>query len=457
MSLSIVILAAGQGTRMKSARPKVIHELAGKPLLQHVIDASRALEPEQVIVVTGHGAEQVHAAMQGQDLNFVEQAEQLGTGHALAQCLGAIKPGNEVLVLFGDVPLIRAETMAQICKQGGDAAVCILSFVPENPFNYGRIVRQQDGSVRAIVEHKDADQEQLGIGECFSGIMAIRGDCLHQLVTSLDNRNAQGEYYLTDVVDIAVANGEQVSAIICEDPGEVSGINNQQQLAAVEALYRARQVDALMTHGAKIFDPARIDIRGEIRLGRDVQIDVNCVFEGTVTLGDNVRIGANCIIRNSSIDAGSEIHPMTSIDEAVIGRDVSIGPFARIRPGAEFDDMAKIGNFVEVKKSRIGKGSKISHLSYIGDTEMGSGVNIGAGTIVCNYDGVNKFKTVIEDGVFIGSDTQLVAPVTVARNATIGAGSTITRDVPADKLTVSRAKQVTINAWSKPVKQPKDS
>jgi bifunctional UDP-N-acetylglucosamine pyrophosphorylase/glucosamine-1-phosphate N-acetyltransferase len=457
MSLSIVILAAGQGTRMKSARPKVIHELAGKSLLQHVIDASRALEPEQVIVVTGHGAEQVHAAMQGQDLTFVEQAEQLGTGHALAQCLGAINTGNEVLVLFGDVPLIRTETMAQICKQGGGAAVCILSFVPENPFNYGRIVRQQDASVRAIVEHKDANREQLGIGECFSGIMAIRGDCLHQLVTSLDNRNAQGEYYLTDVVDIAVANGEQVSAIICEDPGEVSGINNQQQLAAVETLYRARQVDALMTQGAKIFDPARIDIRGEIKLGRDVQIDVNCVFEGTVTLGDNVRIGANCVIRNSSIDNGSEIHPMTSIDEAVIGRDVSIGPFARIRPGAEFDDMTKIGNFVEVKKSRIGKGSKISHLSYIGDTEMGSGVNIGAGTIVCNYDGVNKFKTVIEDGVFIGSDTQLVAPVTVSRNATIGAGSTITRDVPADKLTVSRAKQVTINAWSKPVKQPKDS
>ena len=457
MPLSIVILAAGQGTRMKSARPKVIHELAGKSLLRHVVDTCRALEPEQIIVVTGHAAEQVHAVMQGQGLQFVEQAEQLGTGHALAQCLEAINAGNEVLVLFGDVPLIRAETMARIIEQGGDAAVCILSFVPENPFNYGRIVRRQDGSVHAIVEHKDASQEQLDIGECFSGIMTIRGDCLHQLVTSLDNKNAQGEYYLTDVVDIAVANGDSVSAIICEDPGEVSGINNQQQLAAVEALYRARKVDALMTQGAKIFDPLRIDIRGEIKLGRDVQIDVNCVFEGTVTLGDNVRIGANCVIRNSSIDAGSEIHPMTSIDEAVIGCDVNIGPFARIRPGAEFGDMTKIGNFVEVKKSRIGKGSKISHLSYIGDTEMGGGVNVGAGTIVCNYDGVNKFKTIIEDGVFIGSDTQLVAPVTVARNATIGAGSTITRDVPADKLTVSRAKQVTINAWSKPVKQPKDS
>jgi len=457
MPLSIVILAAGQGTRMKSARPKVIHELAGKPLLRHVVGTCRMLEPEQIIVVTGHAAEQVHTVMQGQDLKFVEQAEQLGTGHALAQCLDAIETGNDVLVLFGDVPLIRAETMARIIEQGGDAAVCILSFVPENPFNYGRIVRQQDGSVRSIVEHKDASQEQLEIGECFSGIMAIRGDCLHQLVTSLDNKNVQGEYYLTDVVDIAVASGDSVSAIICEDPGEVSGINNQQQLAAVEALYRARQVDALMTQGAKIFDPARIDIRGEIRLGRDVQIDVNCVFEGSVTLGDNVRIGANCVIRNSSIDAGSEIHPMTSIDEAVIGRDVSIGPFARIRPGTECDDQVKIGNFVETKQAQIGRGSKISHLSYIGDTEMGSEVNIGAGTITCNYDGVNKFKTVIEDGVFIGSDTQLVAPVTVARNATIGAGSTITRDVPADKLTVSRAKQVTINAWSKPVKQAKDS
>jgi bifunctional UDP-N-acetylglucosamine pyrophosphorylase/glucosamine-1-phosphate N-acetyltransferase len=305
MSLSIVILAAGQGTRMKSARPKVIHELAGKPLLQHVVDSCLHIEPEQVIAVTGHGAEQVHAAVQAPGLSFVEQAEQLGTGHALAQCQDAIQPGNDVLVLFGDVPLIRAETMKQIIEQVGDAAVCILSFVPENPFNYGRIVRQQDGSVRAIVEHKDADPEQLGIGECFSGIMAIRGDCLHQLVASLDNKNAQGEYYLTDLVDIAVSNGESVSAIICEDPGEVSGINNQQQLAAVETLYRARQVDALMTQGAKIFDPARIDIRGEIKLGRDVQIDVNCVFEGTVSLGDNVRIGANCVIRNSSIDAGA--------------------------------------------------------------------------------------------------------------------------------------------------------
>jgi len=441
---------------MKSARSKVIHELAGKPLLQHVVDSCRALEPEQIIVVTGHTAEQVHAVMQGQDLTFVEQAEQLGTGHALAQCLDAITPGNDVLVLFGDVPLIRAETMVRIVEADDDAAVRILSFIPDSPFGYGRIVRQPDDSVRAIVEHKDASQEQLDIAECFSGIMSLRGDSLHQLVTSLDNKNAQCEYYLTDVVGIAVANGDTVSAILCVDPGEVSGINNQQQLAAVEALYRARQANALMTQGAKIFDPTRIDIRGEVKLGRDVQIDVNCVFEGSVSLGDNVRIGANCVIRNSCIGADSEIKPMTWIDEAVIGRNSSIGPFARIRPGTECADGVKIGNFVETKQAQIGKGSKVSHLSYIGDTEMGSDVNIGAGTITCNYDGVNKHKTIIEDGVFVGSDTQLVAPVTVGRNATIGAGSTITRDASADKLTFSRAKQVTIESWSRPVKQPKD-
>jgi bifunctional UDP-N-acetylglucosamine pyrophosphorylase/glucosamine-1-phosphate N-acetyltransferase len=273
----------------------------------------------------------------------------------------------------------------------------------------------------------------------------------------LDKHNAQGEYYLTDVVDIAVGMGESVSAVLCADAREVSGINDQQQLAAVEAIYRSHQAELLMMQGVKLYDPARVDIRGEITVGTDVEIDINCVFEGVVSLGDNVRIGANCVIRNTRIGAGSDIKPMTSIDEAMIGCDVSIGPFARIRPGTEFDDSTKIGNFVEVKKSRIGKGSKISHLSYIGDTEMGGGVNIGAGTIVCNYDGVNKFKTIIEDGVFIGSDTQLVAPVTVAKNATIGAGSTITKDAPADALTLSRAKQVTINSWSKPVKRKEDS
>ncbi|MDH3386307.1 MAG: bifunctional UDP-N-acetylglucosamine diphosphorylase/glucosamine-1-phosphate N-acetyltransferase GlmU [Gammaproteobacteria bacterium] len=453
MPLSIVILAAGQGTRMKSSRPKMIHQLAGKPLLQHVVDASRALEPEQIIVVVGHGAEQVRNAMQGQDLQFVEQLEQLGTGHAVQQCLGAISAGNDVMVLVGDVPLIRAETLARMVEQGKEAAVCVLSFRPQSAFGYGRIVRDEHRDVIAIVEQKDADDDQASIGECNSGVMLIKGDRLQGLLSALDNDNAQGEYYLTDLVRLAVDSGNRVSAVICDQASEVSGVNNQQQLAAVETLYRARQAEALMSRGVKLFDPARVDIRGEIDVGHDVEIDVNCVFEGTVSLGNNVRIGANCVIRNASIADDSVIHPMTWIDEAVIGRGVSIGPFARIRAGTELDDSVKIGNFVETKKSRIGKGSKVSHLSYIGDTEMGGDVNIGAGTITCNYDGVNKFRTVIEDGVFIGSDTQLVAPVRVGRNATIGAGSTITKNAPADKLTISRAKQVTIDAWSKPVKK----
>lgn len=452
MPLSIVILAAGQGTRMKSARPKVLHALAGKPLLQHVVDSSRALEPEQTLVVVGHGADQVKAAMQGQDLDFVLQREQLGTGHALQQCLDQINPGNMVLVLFGDVPLVRAETMAAMIEKTRDAALCVLSWTPQNPFGYGRIIRRQQ-AVHAIIEHKDTTPEQQAIGECFSGLMLIRGDRLKSFAAALKNDNAQQEYYLTDLVGIAVAAGDTVAAVVCDNAGEVTGVNNQPQLAAAEAEYRARQVGALMDGGVKVSDPQRIDIRGVIETGKDVEIDVNCIFEGTVVLGDNVRIGANCVIRNTSIAAGSVIHPMTWIDEAVIGREVNIGPFARIRAGTDLGDEVKVGNFVETKKSSVGRASKISHLSYIGDTEMGAEVNIGAGTITCNYDGVNKAQTVIEDGVFIGSDTQLVAPVRVERNATIGAGSTITRTAPADKLTISRTKQVTIGAWSKPVKK----
>jgi bifunctional UDP-N-acetylglucosamine pyrophosphorylase/glucosamine-1-phosphate N-acetyltransferase len=457
MPLSVVILAAGQGTRMMSSRPKVIHELAGKPLLLHVVASSRELEPDQVIVVIGHGAGQVRAAMQGETVTFVEQAEQLGTGHALQQCLASITPGNDVLVLVGDVPLIRADTLRQLADQRGDSAVSVLSFVPANNYGYGRIARAGNGNVRAIVEQKDTTSEQAEIRECNSGILLIDGACVRELVMALENNNVQQEYYLTDVVALAAAKGDSVTAVICEDADEVNGINNQQQLAVVETIYRQRCANALMVQGVKLFDPARIDVRGEISVGRDVQIDINCVFEGDVTLGDNVRIGANCVIRNTRIDAGSEIKPMTSIDDAIIGRNVSIGPFARVRPGTECADDVKIGNFVETKKSRIGQGSKISHLSYIGDTEMGSAVNIGAGTITCNYDGVNKFRTIIEDGVFIGSDTQLIAPVRVARNATIGAGSTITRDAPADSLTLSRANQVTIDGWSRPLKKTEET
>jgi bifunctional UDP-N-acetylglucosamine pyrophosphorylase/glucosamine-1-phosphate N-acetyltransferase len=453
MPLSIVILAAGQGTRMKSAHPKVLHPLAGKPLLQHVVDASQALRPAQIIVVVGHGAAEVRDTVQGQRLQFVEQAEQLGTGHAVQQCLDVIEPGNDVLVLVGDVPLIRGETLSALLGAIGDAAVCVLGFRPENPHGYGRLQRAENGDVIAIVEQRDTDAESARIGECNSGIMLIRGDRLRGLLAGIENRNAQGEYYLTDIVGLAAAGGDRVTALACDEPGEVSGVNDQQQLASVERLYRARRAAALMRQGVKLYDPERIDIRGNLEVGRDVEIDVNCVFEGEVALGDNVRVGANCIIRDTRIGADSEIKPMTSIDAAEIGRGVAIGPFARIRPGTRLADDVRIGNFVETKQSQIGAGSKVNHLSYIGDTEMGSGVNIGAGTITCNYDGVNKSRTIIGDGVFIGSDTQLVAPVRVEANATIGAGSTITRDVPGDKLTVSRVRQVTIDNWSKPRKK----
>ncbi len=453
MPLSIVILAAGQGTRMKSSRPKVLHALAGKPLLQHVVDASRVLDPAQTLVVIGHGAGAVREALHGQGLQFVEQREQLGTGHALQQCLESLDAGNDVLVLAGDVPLIRAETLAKLQAEAGGAAVCVLSFIADDPHGYGRVLRAASGEVTAIVEQKDADDEAARVRECNSGILLIRGDRLRELLVALDNRNAQREYYLTDVVAHAVSAGDRVTAVVCDEPDEVSGVNDQRQLAAVEALYRARRARQLMSRGVKLFDPARIDVRGELEVGRDVEIDVNCVFEGAVSLGDGVRIGANCVIRDTRIAAGSEIRPMTSIEDADIGANVSIGPFARIRPGTLLGEGARIGNFVETKQATIGAGSKVNHLSYIGDTEMGAGVNIGAGTITCNYDGANKSRTIIEDGVFIGSDTQLVAPVRVAKNATVGAGSTITRDVPADKLTLSRSKQVTIDAWSRPRKK----
>ena len=442
---------------MKSTRPKVLHLLAGKSLLQHVVDSSQGLQPDQIIVVVGHGGKQVEDAMQGQGLEFVEQTEQLGTGHALQQTVNQLKPGNDVLVLFGDVPLIRADTLNQMRDRVAHAVMCILTFIPDQAFGYGRIVRDPESQVTAIVEHKDCTSAQLEIGECNAGMMLIRSDRLQSLVEALENDNAQGEFYLTDLVEIAVNQGDMVAALICDDPLEVDGVNNQRQLAQAETRYRARQANKLMEQGVKLFDPHRIDIRGELSVGQDVEIDINCVFEGRVSLGDHVRIGANCVIRNTQIADGTEIKPMTSIDGAVIGRNASIGPFARIRPGTECDDEVKIGNFVETKKADIGKGSKISHLSYIGDTDMGSEVNIGAGTITCNYDGVNKFKTVIEDGVFIGSDTQLVAPVRIARNATIGAGSTITKDSPADKLTLSRAKQITMDGWARPVQKSKDS
>lgn len=456
MPLSIIILAAGQGKRMQSSRAKVIHRVAGKPMLQHVVDTSKALDPDQIIVVVGHSSDQVREIMGGQDLCFVEQNEQNGTGHAVQQCLDELNDGNDVLVLYGDVPLISIATLKDLVEAAKGSALNILSFLPENSQGYGRIVRTGEGRVRAIIEEKDATVAEKKIRESNSGILFIEGGKLTQLIGGLENNNAQAEYYLTDLVKIAEQDGLKVSATLCTDAAEVSGVNNQQQLADVESKYRQIQASRLMMQGVKLYDPMRIDIRGELQAGSDVEIDVNCVFEGTVKLGDRVRIGANCVIRDTTIDSDSLVLPMTSIDQAIIGRRVSIGPFARLRPGTLCADEAKIGNFVETKKASIGAGSKVNHLSYIGDTQIGSEVNIGAGTITCNYDGVNKHQTIIEDGVFIGSDTQLVAPVTIAEGSTIGAGSTITRDTPAHKLSLSRSKQVTINTWNKPIKKTKD-
>jgi bifunctional UDP-N-acetylglucosamine pyrophosphorylase/glucosamine-1-phosphate N-acetyltransferase len=453
MPLSIIILAAGQGVRMNSSQPKVMHALAGRPMLQHVVDTSLALAPDQIIVVVGHQSDQVRNLVHDQGLEFVEQSDQLGTGHAVAQCLPDLNKGNDVLVLYGDVPLISVDTIRSLLEKADDTTVNILSFLPEDSQGYGRILRSADGSVEAIVEEKDTTDEQRNIRESNSGILFIDGNKIGDLVRTLDNNNVQGEYLLTDVVKHSVQQGLKVTAIICPDNEEVYGVNNQAQLAEVEKIYRRRQADKLMREGVKLYDPARIDVRGNLSVGTDVEIDINCIFEGDVSLSDGVKIGANCVIRNTSIGSDSIVLPMSSIDQAMIGKRVSIGPFARIRPGTECADEVKIGNFVETKKARIGVGSKVNHLSYVGDAEVGAAVNIGAGTITCNYDGVNKFKTIIEDGVFIGSNTQLVAPVKIARGATIGAGSTITSDTPADKLTLSRSKQVTINTWKKPVRK----
>ena len=450
MPLSIIILAAGQGKRMQSARAKVIHQLAGKSMLQHVVDTSQALDPDQIIVVVGHQSSQVRESMKGQGLSFVEQAEQKGTGHAVQQCLKQLNEGNDVLVLYGDVPLISIATIRNLLEAAKGSALNILSFLPENSQGYGRILRAADGSVRAIVEEQDATADDKKIQESNSGILLIEGSKLRQLIGRLENKNVKKEYYITDLVKLAVQDGLKVSAILCADAREVNGVNDQYQLAEVESRFRQIQASRLLKQGVKLYDPARIDVRGDLQVGSDVEIDINCIFEGTVKLGNRVRIGANCVIRDTTIAADSVVLPMTSIDQAVIGSQVSIGPFARIRPGTECADGSKIGNFVETKKTTIGAGSKVNHLSYIGDTQIGREVNIGAGTITCNYDGVNKHRTIIEDGVFIGSDTQLVAPVTIAEGSTIGAGSTITRDTPAQKLSLSRSRQITIDAWKRP-------
>ena len=449
--LNIVILAAGKGTRMVSNLPKVLHKLAGKPLLQHVVDCAKSLEPQKIIGVYGYGGSAVPDAMAHENIIWVEQKEQLGTGHAVMQVLPYLDSDAATLILLGDVPLVNAETCRQLLNS--TEALGLLTIKKENPASYGRIVRDQHGAVQAIVEYKDATEEQRKINEVNTGIIAARNDKLNVWVRGLSNQNAQKEYYLTDIVAMAVEEGEKVTALIASDEFSVEGVNSKTDLAALERVYQFRNAQSLMQKGVTLADPHRVDVRGTLACGQNVSIDVGCVFEGNITVGDNVEIGAYCVIKNAHIASGTQIAPFTHVMDAQIGENTRIGPFARLRPGTKLGAEAHVGNFVELKNAQVDVGSKINHLSYVGDATIGKNVNIGAGTITCNYDGANKFMTVIEDDVFVGSDTQLVAPVTIARGATIGAASTITKDAPPEQLTICRAKeQKSIAGWKRPQK-----
>lgn len=452
--ISIVVLAAGKGTRMHSDIPKVLHGLAGSPLLQHVMDTAVQLNPATTCVVYGHGGEAVPQAMASYAASFVLQEPQLGTGHAVQQAMPRLNDASTTLVLYGDVPLIQTNTLKQLLKT--PETLSLLTLHLENPVGYGRIVRDKAGKVISIVEQKDATPEQRAIREVNTGILAAPTHLLRSWLAKLGNNNAQGEYYLTDIVAMAVAQGVEVSTTQPAHAWEVMGINSKVQLAELERIWQQEQALRLLTQGVTLADPARLDVRGKLVCGRDVEIDVGCIFEGEVHLGSKVKVGAYTVIKNSRVAAGTHIAPYSHIDSADIGDNCSIGPFARLRPGTTLHKDVHIGNFVEVKNSEIASGSKANHLSYIGDSTVGSRVNVGAGTITCNYDGANKHRTIIEDDVFIGSDTQLIAPVTVRRGSTIGAGSTITRDTPESALTLSRAKQVTIAGWQRPVKKAKE-
>lgn len=452
MSLSIVILAAGKGTRMKSAICKVMHKLAAKPLVEHVIDTAKALAPGNLSVVTGNGAVQIRPLLVSKIVAEVMQHEQLGTGHAVMQATAQFANSSQVLVLYGDVPLTRVSTLQQLIDSGDADSLRILTTKLVDPTGYGRIVRNEAGEVVCITEQKDADAETLTIQEVNSGIMVLPAKWLADSVSKLTNNNAQGEYYLTDMVSLAVAEGMAINTVCCQDNAEVAGVNTRQQLAELERHYQRLQANELMSNGVTLADPSRIDIRGQLNMGTDITIDVNVIFEGNVTIANNVEIGANCIIKDATIGEGTIILANSMIDSSIVGSNVNIGPFARLRPGTVLADNAKIGNFVETKNANIGKGSKVNHLSYIGDTEMGQDVNIGAGTITCNYDGVNKHRTVIGDRAFIGSDSQLVAPVTVEEGATIGAGTTLRKSASADALTLTKSVQKTVQGWKRPVK-----
>ena len=450
--LNIVILAAGQGTRMKSQHPKVLHPLGGKPLLVHVIETARSLKPEKIIVVYGHGGEQVPATMGNEDVIWIEQAEQLGTGHAVEQAMPEVDDNSTLLILYGDVPLLRDTTMAELVRIG-EGGFGLLTVHVADPAGYGRIVRDQHGVVARIVEEKDASEHERTIAEVNSGITCTSAKQMRAWLSQLENDNAQKEYYLTDTIAMAAKAGIAVKTTHPETEEEVAGVNSRSQLAELERYYQRQLAEQLMAAGVTLVDPARLDIRGDVESGQDVTLDVNVVLLGKVKLGNNVSIGPGCVIRDCEIGDNVEIKPMSVIEESIIESGAIVGPFARVRPGARLAADVHIGNFVEIKNSHIGKGSKVNHLSYVGDTTMGAGVNIGAGTITANYDGANKHRTVIEDNASTGSNSVMVAPVTIEKGATIGAGSVITKTAPEDKLTLTRAKQVTLEGWQRPIKK----
>ena len=459
--VDVVVMAAGKGTRMKSLRPKVLHRLGGRALAQHVIDCAARLSARSVVVITGHGAEQVEAGLKapagGTALKYERQEPQLGTGHAVQQAAPALPDDGVTLVLSGDVPLTQPDTLQALLDLCAGERLALLTLDMPNPSGYGRIVRAADASVQAIVEHKDASEAQRAITEIYSGIMAVPTRLLKGWLARLDNRNAQSEYYLTDVVKFAVADGLSVQAHRIADAVQVAGVNSPLQLAELERAYQRRVADTLMEQGTRLADPARLDVRGELVCGQDVDIDVNCVFEGRVVLGDGVRIGANCVIANAVVEAGAVIHPFTHIDGEKLGVSVGpgalIGPFARLRPGAKLGAEVHIGNFVEVKNSTLAAGAKANHLAYLGDADVGERVNYGAGSITANYDGANKHRTVIEADVHVGSNCVLVAPVTIGAGGTVGGGSTITKSTPPGALSVARGKQISVADWQRPAKK----
>ncbi|KIU32331.1 bifunctional UDP-N-acetylglucosamine diphosphorylase/glucosamine-1-phosphate N-acetyltransferase GlmU [Atlantibacter hermannii] len=451
-AMSVVILAAGKGTRMYSDLPKVLHTLAGKPMVQHVIDAATQVGAQRVHLVYGHGGDLLKETLRNNAVNWVLQAEQLGTGHAMQQAAPFFADDEDILMLYGDVPLISTETLARLCDAKPQGGIGLLTVKLDDPTGYGRITRE-NGKVTGIVEHKDASEEQRKINEINTGILIANGADLKRWLSKLTNNNAQGEFYITDIIAFASQEGRDIAAVHPDRLSEVEGVNNRLQLARLERVYQSEQAEKLLLAGVMLRDPARFDLRGELTHGRDVEIDTNVIIEGNVMLGNRVKIGAGCIIKNSVIGDDCEISAYSVVENARLDAACTIGPFARLRPGAELEEGAHVGNFVEMKKARLGKGSKAGHLSYLGDAVIGANVNIGAGTITCNYDGANKHQTIIGDDVFVGSDTQLVAPVTVASGVTIGAGTTVTRNVAENELVISRVKQTHIQGWQRPVKK----